>query len=65
LALLSPIVATVLGTLVAGEAFTPIQALGFTITLGALVLGQVFARQARLVAPPAEPAAAPALVAPR
>lgn len=65
LALLSPIVATVLGTLVAGEAFTPIQAVGFAITLGALVLGQIFARQARIVAPPAEPAAAPALVVPR
>lgn len=62
LALLSPIVATMLGALVAGEAFTPIQSVGFAITLGALVLGQIFARPARVVAPPAEPAATPALV---
>ncbi|WP_223625100.1 EamA family transporter [Microbacterium sp. EST19A] len=65
LALLSPIVATVLGTLVAGEAFTPIQAIGFAITLAALVSGQFFARRGRVTPPAAEPAAAPALVAPR
>jgi len=63
LALLSPIVATVLGTLVAGEAFTPIQALGFAVTLAALVSGQFFARRARTTTPAAEPAAAPALAA--
>ena len=57
LALLSPLVATVLGALVAGEAFTPIQAIGFVITLGALVLGQIFARRARIVAPPTAPVA--------
>ena len=61
LALLSPIVATVLGTLVAGEVFTPIQAIGFAITLAALVLGQIFARRGRTPAPPVEPSAAPAL----
>ncbi len=44
LALLSPIVATVLGLVIAGERFTPLQAVGFVLTLGALVLGQVVAR---------------------
>lgn len=57
LALLSPIVATVLGVLVAGESFTPVQAIGFVLTLGALVAGQVFARPAR---PAAEPRNRPA-----
>ncbi len=44
LALLSPIVATVLGLVIAGERFTPLQAVGFVLTLGALVLGQLVAR---------------------
>ncbi|MCT1477050.1 EamA family transporter [Microbacterium sp. p3-SID336] len=44
LALLSPLVATVLGVLVLGESFTPIQALGLALALGALVLGQLTAR---------------------
>lgn len=65
LALLSPIVATVLGTLVAGEAFTPIQAIGFVITLAALVLGQIFARRTRIVTPPTAPAALPELAGQR
>ncbi|MGO4487028.1 EamA family transporter [Microbacterium sp. 2RAF4] len=44
LALLSPIVATLLGLVVAGERFTAPQAIGFVLTLGALVLGQVVSR---------------------
>lgn len=65
LALLSPIVATVLGVIIAGEAFTPIQTIGFFLTLGALVLGQIAARRAQTVSPPAEPAATPALAGQR
>ena len=62
LALLSPVVATLLGTLVAGESFTPIQAIGFAIVLLALIGGQFFARPARTPQPPlADPIAAPAL----
>ncbi|MFB8190426.1 EamA family transporter [Microbacterium sp. NPDC055988] len=44
LALLSPIVATTLGVLVAGERFTGLQAIGLALTIGALVLGQIVAR---------------------
>ncbi|MDF2563238.1 MAG: transporter permease [Microbacterium sp.] len=44
LALLSPIVATILGVLVAGERFTGLQAIGLALTIGALVLGQIVAR---------------------
>ncbi|MDQ0725610.1 EamA family transporter [Microbacterium sp. W4I20] len=65
LALLSPIVATILGALIAGEAFTAVQVIGFTIALGALVSGQIFARRGRMTSPAAEPTAAPALAAPR
>lgn len=65
LALLSPVVATTLGTLVAGEAFTPVQAIGFVITLAALVSGQIFARRGRTTAPTVEPSTAPTLVARR
>ena len=46
LALLSPIVATVRGVAIAGECFTAIQAIGLTLTLGALVVGQILARPA-------------------
>ncbi len=45
LALLSPIVATILGVLVAGERFTGVQAIGLVLTIGALVLGQIVARR--------------------
>ncbi|WEK59681.1 MAG: EamA family transporter [Candidatus Microbacterium colombiense] len=44
LALLSPIVATLLGVLIAGERFTSLQALGFVLTIAALIIGQIFAR---------------------
>lgn len=44
LALLSPVVATVLGAAVAGETFTPVQALGLALVLGALVAGQLVVR---------------------
>ncbi|MBT2485703.1 MULTISPECIES: EamA family transporter [unclassified Microbacterium] len=47
LALLSPIVATTLGALVVGEAFTPTQSIGFGIAVTALVLGQIVARPER------------------
>ncbi|WP_447912692.1 EamA family transporter [Microbacterium phyllosphaerae] len=43
LALLSPVVATLLGTLVAGESFTRLQALGIALVLVALVVGQLTA----------------------
>jgi probable blue pigment (indigoidine) exporter len=66
LALLSPIVATTLGVLVAGERFSIVQATGLLLTLGALVVGQIFARPspARL-ADPEEPTSSAALAAPR
>lgn len=44
LALLSPVVATVLGVLVAGETFTGVQAAGLATVLVALVAGQFAAR---------------------
>lgn len=66
LALLSPIVATTLGVVVAGERFSPLQAIGLVLTLGALVLGQLASRPNRLTAAPAPHAtAADALTAPR
>lgn len=43
LALLSPVVATTLGALVAGETFTAMQAAGLAIVLAALIAGQVVA----------------------
>jgi probable blue pigment (indigoidine) exporter len=53
LALLSPVVATTLGTLLAGETFTPVQALGLSLVLSALVTGQLAAlrKPRREVAP--------------
>lgn len=50
LALLSPVVATVLGTAVAGETFAPVQAVGLLLVLGALVAGQLVTRP-KAVAP--------------
>lgn len=44
LALLSPVVATILGAVIAGETFTVIQVIGMIIVLGALVSGQLAAR---------------------
>ncbi|WP_247629997.1 EamA family transporter [Microbacterium croceum] len=44
LALLSPVVAALLGVLVAGESLTPVQVIGFTVTIAALVGGQFAAR---------------------
>ncbi|WP_244632561.1 EamA family transporter [Microbacterium sp. Se63.02b] len=44
LALLSPLVATTLGVLVAGERFTVIQAIGIVLAIGALTAGQLIAR---------------------
>lgn len=62
LALLSPVVATLLGTLVAGESFTPIQAVGFAIALLALIGGQLSVRPAQNLQPPlVDPNAATAL----
>ncbi|WP_101845959.1 EamA family transporter [Zhihengliuella sp. ISTPL4] len=59
LALLSPVVATVLGVLVAGESFTGLQLVGIIITLAALTGGQLAARPRRTSATTAEPSAAP------
>jgi probable blue pigment (indigoidine) exporter len=47
LALLSPVVATVLGVTIAGESFTGVQALGIVIVVTALVGGQFAARPRR------------------
>jgi probable blue pigment (indigoidine) exporter len=41
LALLSPVVAAILGTLVAGERFAPVQTVGLALVLLALVAGQL------------------------
>ncbi|MCP1429784.1 putative blue pigment (indigoidine) exporter [Microbacterium foliorum] len=41
LALLSPVVAAILGTLVAGERFTPVQTVGLALVMLALVAGQL------------------------
>ncbi|MFK3679291.1 EamA family transporter [Microbacterium sp. NPDC090218] len=65
LALLSPIVATVLGLLVAGEQFTPLQAIGFVLTLGALIVGQFVARPTARGGELDAPTVAPVLTAPR
>ncbi|MGJ0388039.1 EamA family transporter [Microbacterium sp. CGR1] len=54
LALLSPVVATLLGAFVAGETFTPLQALGIALVLVALIVGQLTAlRMSRRSRPPA------------
>jgi probable blue pigment (indigoidine) exporter len=50
LALLSPIVATLLGVIVSGESFTPVQVVGFAVTVVALVGGQFAARPRRMPA---------------
>lgn len=44
LALLSPVVATILGVVVLGESFTGVQVAGVVLALGALVFGQFTAR---------------------
>lgn len=49
LALLSPVVATALGVLVAGEGFTGVQAVGLVTVLIALIAGQFAARTNRAV----------------
>lgn len=66
LALLSPIVATILGVLVAGERFTGVQAIGLVLTIGALVLGQIVARRPTAdIGRSRETSSAAALAAPR
>ncbi|WP_312672665.1 EamA family transporter [Microbacterium sp.] len=62
LALLSPIVATVLGVLIAGESFTVVQVAGILITLAALVGGQFAARPRGTPATTVDPSAAPVAV---
>lgn len=47
LALLSPVVATVLGTVVAGETIAPLQAAGMAVVLVALITGQFAAARSR------------------
>ncbi|MDI6941981.1 EamA family transporter [Microbacterium barkeri] len=49
LGLLSPVVATLIGVAVLGETFTPVQAAGIALALGALIIGQVPARRAQVV----------------
>ena len=51
LALLSPVVATLLGTLFAAETFTPMQGLGLALVLSALIGGQLAALRTPLVRP--------------
>lgn len=58
LALLSPIVATLLGVILAGETFTGVQMTGLAVALAALIGGQFAARPRRAPAS-AEPSAAP------
>ncbi|GGM48959.1 EamA family transporter [Microbacterium saperdae] len=48
LALLSPVVATLLGVVVAGESFTAVQVVGFAVTIIALIGGQFAARPRRV-----------------
>lgn len=48
LALLSPVVATVLGVAVAGESFSGLQGIGVAVVLTALVAGQLLARPRRI-----------------
>lgn len=62
LALLSPIVATLLGVLVVGESFTLVQVAGIVITLAALVGGQFAARPRGTPATTVDPSAAPVAV---
>lgn len=58
LALLSPLVAAVLGAAVLGEVFTPLQGVGFAIVLGSMLVGQLAPRSRRQPArsgpPPAQ-----------
>lgn len=65
LALLSPIVATILGVAIAGERFTVVQSIGLVLTMGALILGQVVARPASSRVVPTEAASSGALASPR
>lgn len=62
LALLSPVVATLLGVLVVGESFTLVQLLGITITLAALIGGQFAARQRETQTTAVEQSVAPVAV---
>lgn len=64
LALLSPVVATVLGVTIAGESFTGVQALGIVIVVTALVGGQ-FAARPRRPARSGEPVRSPLATAER
>ena len=63
LALLSPVVATLLGTVVAGESFTPLQALGIALVFVALIVGQLTALRAPRRSP--SPVREPSLTASR
>lgn len=49
----SPVVATLIGFLVLGQLLTGWQLVGFTLALGALVVGQLAGSRPRVVAPPA------------
>ncbi|MFK4850820.1 EamA family transporter [Microbacterium sp. ZW T6_19] len=62
LALLSPVVATILGAAVAGETFAPVQVVGLLLVLGALVAGQLVTRPKGVVPPVTGPAEAAATI---
>jgi probable blue pigment (indigoidine) exporter len=47
LGLLSPVTAAVLGAVILGEVFTPVQLVGFTLALSAIVGGQMAGRQTK------------------
>jgi len=47
LGLLSPVTAAVLGAIILGEVFTPVQLVGFTLALSAIVGGQMAGRQTK------------------
>ena len=64
LALLSPVVATVLGATIVGESFTVIQLIGVAVVLTALVAGQIATRRAPRPRTP-EPREIPLPVEPR
>ncbi|MDQ0648141.1 putative blue pigment (indigoidine) exporter [Microbacterium natoriense] len=62
LALLSPVVATILGAAVAGETFAPVQVVGLLLVLGALVAGQLVTRPKGVVPPVTDLAEAAATI---
>ncbi|MGF2531024.1 EamA family transporter, partial [Ralstonia pseudosolanacearum] len=60
LSLLSPLTATVLGALLLGEWFSPVQAAGALLILAATVAGMALSRRARMAGTPEQRPARPA-----